>query len=396
MMSGLVEALVARCRAKAGVTDGERDDFKLLDGFLDTFARFHRDEQPPMVMVRCPDALRERLAADHPGIVVSERMCWETEGWAWADVPIDGSIPVATLLELIDESHTLLHEGLDDSKRFLIELIARDAAPAEALSDLIEHHGLESRRGEIESLARPAFAIVTSAAGDDEPPVGSTRIGGRPDLDDSTEWPRHEDGRPMTFLAQINLDELPEGADRGPLPPRGLLSIFSAWGRQDEDGADPLPPDGEPTPEWTCIFHFRDPSGLRRRSTPDGVNDFPAAPGVIVPIVSLPQDPEEPDVEALGWDEATWDAFSGLLCSYDFLQARRVGRPLHNQLLGYASFIQGFDPAAGEGRRLLFQLGSDDEAAMCWGDGGCLYFFADPEARARGDFSRVESAYQCN
>ncbi|AMV37536.1 DUF1963 domain-containing protein [Planctomyces sp. SH-PL62] len=395
-MSGLTDALVAHCRAKPGATPGEQDDFKLLGGFLDTFARFYRNDDPPAMMVRCPDDVRRRLAASHAGVVVSERMHWETVGWTWTDVPVDGSIPVETLIGLIETSHDLLYDDLDEPRRFLIQLLARGATPAEALAALIENAGLEGRRGEIEGLARPAFAIITNAPRDDEPPIGTTRIGGRPDLGDSTEWPRYEDGRPMTFLAQINLAELPEGADRGPLPPAGLLSIFSAWGWQVEDDADPHPPEGDPTPDWTRIVYAEDPSTLTRSPTPEGLNEFPAAPGEPVPIIALPSSAEEPAVKALEWDEETWNAFyEAVLNPFTFLQAMTIGRPLDSKLLGYADFIQDFDPAADDGRSLLFQLGSDDQAAMCWGDGGCLYFFADPEGLARGDFSRIHSAFQC-
>ena len=394
-MSGTIDALVAHCESKPGVTPGEQDDFKLLGGFLDTFARFYRGDDPPVVMVRCPDDVRLRLAASHPGVVASERMMWETEGWTWTDVPMDGSIPVETLLGLIDGSHDLLHRELSPAKKALIGLLARGATPAEALRELIAENGLEDDRETIMTTARPGFGIATSPAGDDEPAVGATRIGGRPDLDDATEWPRC-DGRPMTFLAQVNLADVPEGADPGPLPAEGLLSFFSAWGWQDEDDADPHPPDGDPTPAWTCVLYRDAPTSLRRRETPEGVNEFPAAPGSLVPLVSLPSDAEDPEIEALGWDEAKKDAFFGVvLPSFEYVQATTIGRPILSWLLGYPAFIQGFDPAAEDGRRLLFQLGSEDDAGMCWGDGGCLYFFADPDDLARGDFSRVHSGYQC-
>lgn len=73
-----------------------------------------------------------------------------------------------------------------------------------------------------------------------------------------------------------------------------------------------------------------------------------------------------------------------------------LGDPPRYQLLGYAAFEQGFpEDIVGLGLELLFQLATDDHPAMCWGDGGYLYFWARPAEIERGDFSAIFTNYQC-
>ena len=56
--------------------------------------------------------------------------------------------------------------------------------------------------------------------------VGNSRAGGEPDLPSGMEWPRMRNGKPMTFIAQINLQEAAGADAAGPLPCRGMLYFF--------------------------------------------------------------------------------------------------------------------------------------------------------------------------
>lgn len=86
------------------------------------------------------------------------------------------------------------------------------------------------------SVARPALVFRPCAAAfesdisllfrsggpanEDDIPLGSTKIGGRPDMPKDRRWP----GRTMSFILQINLAQLPP--DIVDLPREGLLSFF--------------------------------------------------------------------------------------------------------------------------------------------------------------------------
>ena len=93
-MDDLIELLRRRCLEKPAVTirSEDRDEFRILDGSLDTFVRLFLDEPTPVLMIRCGHALRKKMAARSSAVSVSERMKWKTKGWKWTDVALDGSI----------------------------------------------------------------------------------------------------------------------------------------------------------------------------------------------------------------------------------------------------------------------------------------------------------------
>lgn len=56
--------------------------------------------------------------------------------------------------------------------------------------------------------------------------IGSSRIGGDPDLPSNVEWPLDSNGTPMTFLAQLRLHELSSHDESSLLPEGGMLYFF--------------------------------------------------------------------------------------------------------------------------------------------------------------------------
>lgn len=117
----LIRRLMDYCLQKPNVEeaiDSEDDEpaFAIHGGDLDEFAHFYLDEDPPVLMLRCSDSERQRLEQASKSVVVSERMCWETSGWEWTDVQLNGSLPESTLISLLDLSHKLASDSceLDD------------------------------------------------------------------------------------------------------------------------------------------------------------------------------------------------------------------------------------------------------------------------------------------
>src|SRR4051812_3482992 len=62
VLDDLIETLRQRCIEKPGVTirSDDRDVFGILEGYLDTFAKFYPEESPPVLMIRCGDVLRNQ------------------------------------------------------------------------------------------------------------------------------------------------------------------------------------------------------------------------------------------------------------------------------------------------------------------------------------------------
>jgi len=101
--------------------------------------------------------------------------------------------------------------------------------------------------------------------------VGASKLGGSPDLAADTPWPRRE-GRPLAFVAQIDLAEVAVDLEEGgPLPPKGLLSLFVAM----EDLLQPGNRD--------VVFHrgrgrVDTPAGTRRAGRPRTLRGRAVAP----------------------------------------------------------------------------------------------------------------------
>ena len=74
-------------------------------------------------------------------------------------------------------------------------------------------------------LVRPAVFARSGPASHQKPPAGMSRLGGLPDLPSGIQWPVWQ-GKPQSFVAQINLSELPDLTERHLLPAQGWLFFF--------------------------------------------------------------------------------------------------------------------------------------------------------------------------
>ena len=88
----------------------------------------------------------------------------------------------------------------------------------------------------IESLLKPAI-IIDQKTFKNEGKLGLSKFGGKPDLPKEMEWPRFK-GRPMIFLAQINLAEIYELDTDDELPNEGIVYFFIHFNPPDKYGTE--------------------------------------------------------------------------------------------------------------------------------------------------------------
>ncbi len=338
----------------------------------------------------------KQLRRQYPAIRESEWMA--RDGHRYMDIPLDAGLPVEVFQALIDEAYAIVWNKLGAEDRLLIELAGLPYDEPKLLDRLAEIFHLKDRRKEIRKIARRAILLRTRKSSEAKIPLGATKVGGRPDLPPATAWPTYRDGRPLAFLAQINLGEIAKvGTPLRGLPKAGLLSAFSVWGWVEEDDLDPRTPseDTDDQVGWTVMLHTPPRAKLERRRTPRGLRAFKAAAVEPTPILSLPDHRSEPALAALHWTEDEYDRFDDMQSAFRSLQ---MGHWLgnsdavegHHALGGYAVFQQYFpEEALATGRTMLLQIATDDHAEMCWGDGGELTFYADAKALARGRVERV-------
>ncbi len=345
------------------------------------------------------------------------------------------------------------------------------AATREEIRIRAEEAGLGRVAGALADLARPGWRLVAEDPSrrapdpaewlDWRPPLaetleasrgarGRTRLGGLPLVTEGFSWPRRartrerygdeiRAGRPLTFVAQVNLGEVPsDGPARGmlDLPRRGMLLFFC-----DEEGP---PFGGSDDSDAFCVAYLPldpgDETGMRLADVPEGhaaSNDYGGQPGMLPDVVVLEALPElalpapYPDeARAMGLSDAESDAYwrlteelerEGARVPAEVAEAPGTARypPIH-RLGGVPHEIQnpmeaecelarrGEDPLAlpysrreeiadeAKARwRLLLQVDSDDAAGTMWGDSGMLYYWIRDDDLAARRFDRAWCVMQC-
>ena len=93
---------------------------------------------------------------------------------------------------------------------------------------------LDPYRAELERLARPAVRLARASQ------KTNCHLGGLPRVPASFVWPSNKEGRPLGFLAQLDLAEVRAAAEIEWLPKAGTLLFFydvieEPWGHEPED-----------------------------------------------------------------------------------------------------------------------------------------------------------------
>ena len=120
--------------------------------------------------------------------------------------------------------------------------------------------GLSRLLKDFDFLAKDSIRLYTKLAGGNDLSIGSSRIGGVPDVPPDFKWPVRNEV-PQSFIAQLNLEEVHPNDTHGVLPSRGMLWFFYD-AKQETYGADPADRGG-----WSVVYS-KDYSGLQRMAAP--------------------------------------------------------------------------------------------------------------------------------
>lgn len=72
---------------------------------------------------------------------------------------------------------------------------------------------------------QPAIGVKTNKVEESTLPIGSSKIGGKPDLPPNFQWPLYNN-QPLAFCAQYNFSEITAFDKKGMLPSKGMLYVF--------------------------------------------------------------------------------------------------------------------------------------------------------------------------
>jgi uncharacterized protein YwqG len=252
-------------------------------------------------------------------------------------------------------------------------------------------------------LAVPAVHVVAADA------PSRSHFGGSPNLPPDIAWPRR-DGKVLTFLARLSLPELQQAHRIDWLSDAGALLFFydvdnQPWGFDPKDSGgwavlsvpdlstpltrhDAAVPSGPALPLRTLAFRRIDvlPSferdSVRRLELSDKESDrydelsqavFRVAPKHQVGGYPAPVQGDEMEIESQL-------ASHGVYC----------GDTNYPSDPRTAALVPG-----AAGWRLLFQMDSDDDLDVMWGDAGTIYFWVDGEAASKGRFENTWLILQC-
>lgn len=248
--------------------------------------------------------------------------------------------------------------------------------------------GLSQRVKDIEVLARPSIRLYAHAVEESSLQVGASKLGGLPDLPSGTAWPEWN-GLPLSFLAQIHLDDLYSYDVQRVLPRHGMLWFFYD-AQQQTFGDSPADAGG-----WRVLFK-EDLRGLQRTPFParlSGKSQFHACSIRFACEITLPQQPEL-ELANFDWTDEDVKRYETLLSQFPDSADRAA---IHHRMLGYADALQddmrlqcqlmthgvtnSDDPSIDELSKgasdwqLLLQVDSDEHAGMRWATAGMVYYW---------------------
>lgn len=269
---------------------------------------------------------------------------------------------------------------------------------------------------ELVKLIEPSIRLRTIPTPDEQISIGSSKIGGLPDLPKNVEWFHSDyyDKGLFWFLAQINLKDVKLFDEKNLLPKSGILYFFAYWdtgkvyyfdGDQSELTRAFLPKEfkEEKRSFWQRLFKKKQEQKV-----------FQSCLLKIDLEYDIFTREDNYYIERLKKKFNVKDKNIEILQDEFYVEYERVTKETEltsrHKILGYPNGIQyGYffgdkeDPADYTieqydellGNILLFQLDSDDNANMCWADWGRHYFFIHKEDLKKADFTKVQHSFDC-
>lgn len=270
----------------------------------------------------------------------------------------------------------------------------------EELASKIDASGLTPWRVEILNSARDCLSITSRRDASFPCATGISKFGGNPDLPTDFDWPRGAE-RSLHFIAQFKLSELPLGVIYG-LPTVGMLYFFydlnaQPWGFDPKDGIGHR------------VLYLESEAGLSQSLPPDDIDCDEAVSECYLQVATSLSLPSDPPVGISFKDPDRWDAYFDLFSTTHQL----LGHPaviqnpmeLECQLASRGLYVG--DPSGYQDSRahalkegasdwqLLFQMDSDDNAEIMWGDAGMIYYWIRKQDLAAKRFEKSWLILQC-
>jgi len=278
----------------------------------------------------------------------------------------------------------------------------------------IHEVGLGHHAAALLNVAAPAIRLTTHKVKGDTP-LGSTKLGGLPDLPPGVEWPV-VDGVLLEFVGQFRLADLIPYDAEGRLPQTGMLYFFfdgmlTGYDKsQAKDRCKVLyypfveknltrlePPDDRP---WQFLIY------TACKVKCDCILTLPPSGEIasgFYPVVS-PISLSSEDIRLYGqlrhqlMEHGSWFLGHPLEIQAGEFRYMIVAKRDTKELYRYEDYnFRNIDELKEEMKswQLFFQVSTDQNTEMCWGDGGKVYFWIREVDLNERRFDQVEAMMQC-
>lgn len=280
----------------------------------------------------------------------------------------------------------------------------------EDLKNRFDKNGLTKHWAFFKAHLKTEILIIPKSTNEADLKLGQSKIGGQPDLPKKIEWFKEDNGKHLSFIAQINLAEVASFDNSKQLPQQGILYFFysaeqEAWGFDIKD-----------KDKFKVFFYEGNLADLERKDFPKDLEEhsrYKPCKLTFQTSVSLPN--WEHDYVSNRLDKNESDKYLDITEDLD-VEA--------NKLLGHSDNIQGpmelecelvtnglycgdatgyNDPKAKELEKnkdnwtLLLQVDSNyEETGMIWGDMGRLYFWIKKADLKNKKFDKCWLISQCS
>ena len=274
----------------------------------------------------------------------------------------------------------------------------------------------------LEKFMISSIKVETQSAQESDFHLGESKIGGVPHLPEGFEWPVYGD-RSLGFIAQLNLADIAPFDRDNRLPHKGILYFFYEGG-EEVWGFDPKDKGG-----FKVVHYKGDLDNLRITELPENTCEFAILAPCKLTFKTTISYPMGENLDSVGLSEQTVKEFMTMKRSESDKYDEIIEDGYYDEdnygghhLLGYPDLVQGDiftecqlvtnglycgdpsgynDPKAAELRKsvsdwtLLFQIDSDDEAEVMWGDCGMVYFAIKKDDLAAENFDNIWAVFQC-
>ena len=274
----------------------------------------------------------------------------------------------------------------------------------------------------LDTLRKNEISVTTRKA-KNEGSVYRSKFGGKPAVPAGFDWPRFEsenyDGekanRPLSFLCQINLEEICAYDKDKMLPEKGLLLFFyeqesMCWGFDPGDAG------------CSRVYYFEDISQLAQADLPDDMSDEYKVKEYDLSFCAKDSYPSFEELDCHSDLDCDWEeydeaveergydldfechkllGYADLIQSEMLTECERTTRGLycgdHQSYIDTAEDIEEDINKAATDWILLFQMASveDDDYELMFGDLGNLYFYIRKQDLKERKFDKTWLVLQC-